>query len=174
MRRSAVSLLPLLLAGCVRIPSIYEPASDRKPMEIPNRHTLAASVRMNSPEAALYCLRDISPSLEAGTWRWTAQRPALRFVIGEATGQRLFFDLTVPKISLDLTGPVQIAFSVNRHLLDTVTYDNPGPKRFEKPVPPEWLSAWAENEVSAEIDKTIPAAGGARQGFILSAAGFVQ
>jgi hypothetical protein len=56
-----------------------------------------------------------------------------------------------------------------------VRYEGGGQKRFEKPVPAAWLRTDADILVAAEIDKVwIAPADGARLGFILSRAGFIE
>jgi hypothetical protein len=70
---------------------------------------------------------------------------------------------------------VAIAVSINGRLLGTVHCDRGGERRFEKAVPAEWLRAGAGNLAAVEIDKLwVSPSDGAKLGFILGRAGFVQ
>lgn len=132
-------------------------------------------VSMNGPVADAHIVRDIALGLEAGAWRWTGQRPELRFRLSSVEGLRFTMDFALPDVTFAQRGPVAISFFINGHLLDKVRYEGGGQKHFEKPVPAAWLRTDADTLVAAEIDKVwIAPADGARLGFILSRAGFIE
>jgi hypothetical protein len=171
----AAFLLALGLAGCVSIPDTYAPPMERRPVTGYGSNSFGAVVSMSDPSAPAHIVKDISPSLESGAWRWTLQRPELRFTVSRVKDVRFVMDFAVAKTTFDSTGPVTISFYVNGKLLDKVRYDEPGNKHFEKPVPPEWLATDRMNTVAAEIDKMyVSPQDGNQLGFILSRAGFIE
>ncbi len=178
MRRAsgpALAVLTLTLAGCVSIPDTYAPPMDRRPVTGYGDTSFGGVVSMSDASARAHIVKDISPQLQSGAWRWTLQRPELRFAVSHTKGVRLVMDFAVAKSTFDSTGPVTISFYVNDRLLDKVRYDQPGNKRFEKPVPPEWLATDRMNTIAAEIDKLyVSPLDGAKLGFILSRAGFAE
>ncbi len=129
---------------------------------------------MNDPSAKAYIVSDIAPGVESGAWRWTSQKPTLKFHLKDTQSLKLVMDLSIAEATLTQTGPVTISFLVNDRLLDRVTYSENGRRRFEKAVPAEWLRP-GDNLVSAEIDKVyVSRRDGARLGFILASAGFTR
>ncbi len=176
-RRSGLGLLvlALLLAGCVSIPDTYAPPMERRPVTGYDDSSFGGVVSMSDASALAHIVKDISPELESGAWRWTLQRPELRFIVSHTKGVKFVMDLAVAKSTFDSTGPVTISFYVNGRLLDKVRYDQPGDKHFEEPVPPEWLEVDRMNTMAAEIDKLyVSPLDGAKLGFILSRAGFAE
>ena len=60
-------------------------------------------------------------------------------------------------------------------LLDKIRYTTPGVKHFEKPVPPDWLSADADTTLGMSIDKLYVAPhDGVKFGVILQRIGLKQ
>ncbi len=167
--------MSLSLAACVSIPDTYAPPIERRPVTGYEANTIRSVVYMNDASAQAYILRDVSPTLEAGAWRWAFQRPELRFVLVRTEGVKLVMDFAIADATFKQTGPVTLSFFVNGQLLDKVRYDEPGNKHFEKPVPSEWLHAGEMNIMAAEIDKLyVSPQGGGKLGFILSRAGFIE
>ena len=170
-----ILVFALGLAGCVSIPDTYAPPMERRPVTGYASNSFGGVVSMSDPSAAAHIVKDISPTLESGAWRWTLQRPELRFAVSRAKDVKLVMDFAVPKSTFDSTGPVTISFYVNDKLLDKVRYDEPGNKHYEKPVPPEWLATDKMNTLAAEIDKLyVSPKDGMKLGFILSRAGFTE
>ncbi len=168
-------LLPVLLlvaASCSKAPDIYAPPIERRPIE-GAAPELEEFVQMRTPQAARHLVRDFLSAPAGQVYRWTNQQPALRFHLRRSAGRRLRFDFVIAGATFKETGPVTITFKVNGRLLDTVRYDAPGEKRFEKAVPADWLDA-GPAIVSAEIDKVwVSKTDGARLGVMLLGAGFV-
>jgi hypothetical protein len=131
---------------------------------------------MADPDADTHFVQDISPSLEAKTWRWTGKRPAIRMFPGTTQKLSYFMDFAIAPGTLAQTGPVTLSFFVNDHVLDQVRYAAPGRLRFEKPVPADWMDANEYTILTAEIDKLwIPAKRDAKPlGFILVSLGLEQ
>lgn len=77
--------------------------------------------------------------------------------------------------TMKVTGPLTFTYKVNGNPLDRVTYREPGPKLFEKPVDASWLRTGSETIVSIELDKTYVAEGDrSRLGFTWTPVGFVE
>lgn len=173
-QKHLAALCLLALAGCTKIPDTYAPPIQRK---TPEEASLGLKhfVAMSAPDASDYVVADVLPAVEAGGWRWTMQKPALRFRVPTTQNLRLMAEFTVPEITFQQTGPVSISFYVNDHLLETKRYDKFGGETFEKAVPADWISTEAPVIVRMEIDKMwVAPTDGVRRGFILNRIGFVQ
>jgi hypothetical protein len=167
--------LALCLTGCVDIPDTYAPPVERRPVTGAGPSLFGSIVSMNDPRAPQHIVKDISPSLESGSWRWTGKRPELRFVVSKASDVKLVVDFAIAKLTFDATGPVSLSFVVNDRLLEKVRYDTPGNKSFEKVVSAGWLYTERMNTIAVEIDRVyISPQDGAVLGFILRRAGFVE
>ncbi|MEZ5354074.1 MAG: hypothetical protein R2762_15660 [Bryobacteraceae bacterium] len=174
--KAALALAAALLAvSCVSQPDYYAPPEQRRPSLGPDTSRLKHYIRMNDPAAPDHILRDISETVEGDAWRWTRQRPMLRFVTPKTDGLRLVMDFAFNGETMKETGPVTIRFLVNGHLLDTVKYETEGAQRFEKAVPKEWLAEGEDAVVAAELDKVwVSPQDGNKLGVILSGAGFLD
>ncbi|HSR07918.1 MAG TPA: hypothetical protein VLM42_12260 [Bryobacteraceae bacterium] len=162
------------LCGCGNLPESYAPPPQRPVFEAPISGVRV--LNMADADAETHFVQDISPSLEANTWRWTGKRPAIRMFPGTTQKLNYAIDFAVPGATFTQTGPVTVSFFVNEHLLDRVHYAAPGRQRFEKPVPAEWMDANEYTVLTAEIDKVwIPAERKAKPlGFILVSLGLEQ
>ena len=170
-----VTALWLLITSCLRMDEWYAPPVPRKPMTGPVVSPVRHFVNMNDPHAEDYFVRDISDTLEGNAFRWTRQRPALRFVLQSTENLRFVMDFFLSPDNMKVTGPVTISYYINNHLLDRVRYEKPGVLHFEKPVNPEWLTAGTETLVVAELDKVyIAPADKAVLGMVLTRAGFLD
>lgn len=165
----------LCLAGCVSIPDDYAPPVQRNPIMGPEPSPVGHFVRMTDPNAEAYFLRDVAKTTEAGSWRWVYQRPELVFRLSTTRHLRFAMDFAIPEMTFKQRGPVTISVFINNRLLEKLRYEKGGQFHFEKPVPGDWLRTDANTYVSMEIDKPwVAPEDGARLGFILSSAGFVQ
>jgi len=124
-------------------------------------------------DAEAHFVQDIDETLQAGTWRWTGKRPTIRLRPGSNQALAYSIDFAIAGSTLAQTGPVTLSFFVNDHLLDRVRYVTPDRRRFEKPIPAEWLAPGKSATLAAEIDKlwNPPQPGGKPLGFILIALG---
>ena len=170
MRALAISLL--LLTGCVKQDETYAPPYQRRPMAGPDTSRLKHFIAMNDPDAPAHLVRDVNERLESGLWRWTGQRPLLRFVLPpQARKLKFVMDFSIPGDVLKQTGPLTVTYFINTHRIDQVTYTVPGEQHYEKAVDPAWL-AEPDNVVSAELSKVFVGEDGARLGLALVRAGF--
>jgi hypothetical protein len=165
----------LTLSGCVNIPDSYAPPIQRKPLTAPQPGGLSHIINMNDPNVLAHIVRDISPNLEGGVFRWAYRRPEMRFALTSTTHLKFVMDFALPAANFEQTGPVTISFYVNDHLLDRVRYDTPGRKTFEKEVPAEWLRTDALTLVATEIDKMyVSPQDGTKLGFPIIRVGFIE
>lgn len=169
-------LATVLLCGCgAPAPDGYAPPMQRRLPPGPEPRPVGAIVSMSEQDADAHIVRDVSPAAEGANWRWTFERPELRFWLEEAQRQKLVMDFVIAENTFKDTGPVTVTFFVNGRALGRQSCPKPGPYHFEKAVPAAWLRTDDFTLVAAEADRlwTSPA-DGARLGFILSRAGFVR
>lgn len=119
----------------------------RKPLTGPEPSPIAHFADMADANADAHIVRDISRATESKTWRWTGQKPELRFLLTTTENLKFSMDFAVPEITFAQRGPVSISIFVNDRLLDTVRCEKGGERHFEKPVPPEWLRTHLPNLV---------------------------
>jgi hypothetical protein len=171
---SLCGALCAILSGCGNVVESYAPPPQRPVFEAPISGVRV--LNMADTDAETHFVQDISPSLEANTWRWTGKRPAIRMFPGTTQNLSYLMDFAIPGATFTQTGPVTLSFFVNDHLLDEVHYPAPGRQRFEKAVPAEWLDANGYVILNAEIDKLwIPEKRDAKPlGFILVSLGLEQ
>jgi hypothetical protein len=117
---------------------------------------------------------DIMRGPQTQPWRWTMQRPAIKVRLKSARNFRYHIDLALPEATFKETGPVTITFLVNGERLDSVRYDTPGQKSFEKAIPDGMLKEMSDNILSAEIDKVWISPDKTPLGFIVSRFGLLQ
>lgn len=169
-RCSAACLL--ILAGCVAQPDRYAPPMQRKAILGPEKSHLKHFIAMNDPYAEEHFIRDVRP-LEAGYYRWTGQKPTLQFVLSSTRDLKFKADFSISSETFRQTGPFHIEYYVNGRLLEKVLYDSPGEKRYEKPVPAEWLVKGGDTVVAIELEKVYVAeADKVQLGVTLVRAGF--
>jgi len=131
-------------------------------------------LQMDQPDLAPHIVKDIHERYDA-PWRWTDREPTLNVLALVIDNLKLSVDFAIYEPGFAQTGPLNLEFVVNGNTLDKVRYDSPGMKHFEKPVPPEWISAVVESSIAIKVDKLYVApADGAKFGIILASAGFVQ
>ena len=160
-----------LLCGCGNLPEPYAPPAQRPFFEAPPE--AARILNMGDADAESHFVQGISAELEGNTWRWTGKRPTIRLRPNSNRSLAYSIDFAIAGSTFQQTGPVTLSFFVNDHLLDRVHYATPGRRRFEKPVPAEWLVSGEEATLAAEVDKvwTPPQRGAAPLGFILVSLG---
>lgn len=166
--RVGPSLMVLLLTSCVKAPDSY-PVPEQ---HLPFRSSDTEFVGAGDPFAQKFFVRDIVPS-DGGSWRWTAAEPELRFVLRSNQNRKLVFEFVINERTFKDTGPVTITFFVNKRLIGRETYESPGDKRFEKPVPAEWIRPNEETRVLARIENPWHTPQG-DLGILLKRVGFVR
>jgi hypothetical protein len=173
MRAVYFVTLALGLAGCQTMPESFAPPIQRRPLEEFRPYRATRVVNMIDSDAPSHFVTDITPAL-AGNWRWALKRPTVWLRPRSNQNVRYSIDFTLPGITFKDTGPVTMSFYVGDHLLEKIRYVEPGQKKYEKPVPPEWIVPGEPVNISAEIDKmwTSPT-DGATFGFILTSIGLL-
>ena len=166
-------MLLLALCACERGPIYYPPPEQRKPVEgaIPEAYSMM--LEMDHPDVSQYIVKDVYNSSDS-PWRWTLQEPTFKLLAWSTAHVKLNADIALWPEAFKQTGPLELSFFVNGHLLDKVSYTTPGPKHFEKPVPPDWLATEVESTISFKVDKLYMApADGWKYGVILTRIGLV-
>ena len=108
-----------------------------------------------------------------GGWSWTGKRPAVKVHLRGGLPVYYAMEFSIADATFKQTGPVAVTFFVNDHPLETVRYNAPGPQRFEKTVPAEWVVV--DNVVGAEVDKVWTSPDdGAMLGLILMSIGLIE
>ena len=133
-----------------------------------------AMVSMNDPAINDYIVKDVSDSLEGGSWRWGYERPELRFQLKQAAGQKLEAHFSVADATFKTTGPVTVNFFVNNKNVGTMKIAKSGDQVFSKAVPADLLST---TDLTAVAIETKPfwtsASDGRHLTVILTQVGFV-
>lgn len=174
MRHFPVPIFLLLFVACSRTPDIYQPPIQRKPITGPDAH-LSQFVNMNDPAADAFIVRDISRTTEAGAWRWAYRHPRLRFYLRGIDKLHFVMDARLAENTFRDTGPVTLTIQINGHDLDTIRFEKPEDRHFDKLVPPSFLHPHSENFVSLETDKQwVSKDDGAVLSFVLTRAGFIK
>jgi hypothetical protein len=173
--RNLLSLLLLtILTSCQRAPDSYPPPIQRKPLDDGTGPAVGVIVNMNDTDATTHFVRDISPGLEGGRWRWTYERPELNIYIASTTGLKLLWEFSIASVTFEKTGPITVSFFINNKLLAKMACQKSGDFKFERPVPPEYLRANSRNLVSAQADKLwVSPTDGVKLGFTLTRVGFL-
>jgi hypothetical protein len=129
---------------------------------------------MSHPSAPSAILKDISGTVEAGTWRWTGEYPSLKVKIPDVQGWRLLVRYAVSDATFKDTGPVKITYAVNGKDLHTEVIKSPGDRVLNQPVPPALLKQ-GENIISIHVhDPWTSPSDGVKLGVILTGAGLVR
>jgi hypothetical protein len=173
--RVVIALAFLLLAGCVRAPESYPPPIQRKSLPDLEESAPGMLANMSDANAGAHFVRDISPGLEGGRWRWTNQRPELKFFIESINGLKLVWDFSIAEVTFKETGPVTVSFYVNGKAVGQVPCPKAGDYKFEQPVRPDLLRANEYNTIAAEADKLwVSHTDGVKLGFTMTRAGFLR
>lgn len=171
---AAPAAIFLWLLACHRAPDLFTPSIERTPLTGAEPGRLRAFVAMSDPDAEIHLVGGVSRKLEAGAWRWASERAELQFAVTEARRFRFIVDLAIAEATFAHTGPVTLSVFVEGKPLGALRCESPGPRRFERPVPQEWLPAGRPVRVTVEVDKAYVDPGdGRRFGFILQRAGFL-
>jgi hypothetical protein len=131
-------------------------------------------VRMDDPMIREYLVKDVGDSL-FGSWRWTGDRPELRFDLTKTENLALEVDFSVAGATLKDTGPVTLSFLVNDQSVGTMRIAREGDYKFWRPVSGRRLDANGTNRIAVSVNPVwVAPRDGKHLGFILSAAGFVS
>jgi hypothetical protein len=161
----------VVCAGCSKQP-VYAPPAQLAYIAPRPDDPSATVIEMNDPEADDHFVADIAP--HAGAWRWTYDRPTLRYWLKRDREWRTMVRFIVADATFKDTGPVTVKFFVNDRLAGTQVCAKAGEYRFEKPVPADWLSADGKNTLAFEPHPVwVSPQDGQHLGVILLEAGFV-
>jgi hypothetical protein len=127
---------------------------------------------MGDPAANTHIVKDISPTVEGGAWRWTLQRPELRFYLAKAEHLTFVADFALVAEPLAATGPLTLSVLVNGKALGKQRFATAGPQKLALPVPPEMIKQDAVNQVAIELDKVWKSPSRGPLGIVLVSAGF--
>jgi hypothetical protein len=168
-------LLLLLCTACQSTPDVFTPPYPREPLNALGAAHIGQFVQMNDVHVDAYIVRDISPNLQSGAWRWGFKAPELRFRLGKVAGLKLKVEYDIPQSTLMHTGPVTLAIYANTSLVKEEVVSQADRRQVAIPVSASLLFADSVNTISIEPDKTwrSPTDGG-EYGVILFAAGFVK
>ena len=167
--------LLLLCTACQSTPDVFTPPYPREPLNGMGAAHLGQFVQMSDAHVGGYIVRDISPNLQSGAWRWGFKAPEMRFRLGKVDGLKVKVEYDIPESTLKNTGPVTLAIYANTSLVKKEVVNDAGRRQVEIPVAASLLFPNSVNTVSIEPDKTLrsPTDGG-EYGVILFAAGFVR
>jgi hypothetical protein len=172
--RFAPLAVVLALAGCQRSTDVaFTPPAQHAPTKLaePSGKNFIA---MRDPDVSDYIVRDVSDSLEGGGWRWTFDRPELRYRLTNTENLRLEVDFAIAGATLKDTGPVTVSFFVNGRPLGSMKCGKAADYKFTKAVPAQWLKPGDGTLVAAEARPLWNAPDGKHLGFILTQEGFVR
>ena len=163
----------VFVTGCVPMQDSYGVPPQHAALTAPEPMAERGIVSAADPRASTFFVNDVK-ALE-GHWCWTGQKPELRFRLADVSIRRAVVNFTIHEITFKDTGPLRMNFLVNGRLLETVRYDTPGEKIFEKPVPRGWLQPDSDNMLSFVIENPwIASSDGVKLGVLLQRAGFVN
>jgi hypothetical protein len=173
LTRIAVVIVPLLLGSCDRLPETYPPPEQRQ-LQALAPDPSAMMVDMSDPDSSQHLVKDVYDA-PGSPWRWTAGHPTVKILVYAIENVKLSTDFAIWDEGFKQTGPIELSFLVNGHLLGKEKYVSPGYKHFEKAVPADWLSADTESTITVDVDKLYVAPqDGVKFGFILTRIGFVR
>lgn len=130
---------------------------------------------MGDPNANAYFVKDISGGKDTGGWRWTFDRPELRFTIKNPQGVHAVADFSIAGDTIKATGPVTVSFFVNDKLIAKEKYSKAGDYHFDHEVPAGLLTADKSATFAMEPRPIFVSKGdGQHLGLILVRAGFVS
>lgn len=162
-----------MLTACQRFPESYPPPAQWHSTEELPSEPGSMMVEMDSDEVGRHIVKDVHDSKDE-SWRWTGANPTVKTLVTRSTDLKFVSDFSLWDESFRKTGPLELSFFLNDHLLEKVRYTTPGAQHFEKPVPPNWVSVNAQAILSIHVDKPYVAGDGVTFGIILSRIGLTQ
>ena len=168
--RILAALTLVVLCGCHGDVAVSPPEEPRSRLD---PSALGPFVRMSQLNAERHFVSGIY-QLEENAWRWCAGKAELRLRLGELENLKFSMKHAVPvQVMSRAGGPVTMQIRINGKKWEEMRYDKDGIYEIDKPAPVGLLRPNAENTLTIEIDKPLPAeAGKPEMGFILVHAGF--
>lgn len=168
-------LAMLLLSSCTPVPQWYSIPTQRTGRPETEPVGLGSFMTFGDRQASEYVVADVLAGSGTEVWRWTNQRPTLKFVVLETGSWAFQTVFALPEVTWKQTGPVTLRVFVNEQLIATAANLPTGRHELRWPVPAGLLKANVETIVRLEVDKVFIAEGDqARLGMILESAGFVK
>ena len=111
--------------------------------------------------------------MEDNAWRWCGGKAALRVRLGGVESLKFSMKHAVQVQVIARAKTVRMRILINGKPWEEMVYEKDGIYEIEKPAPVKWLLPNAENVITIEVDKPLPAQGDTPEmGFILVHAGF--
>ncbi|MCC6390397.1 MAG: hypothetical protein IT167_07325 [Bryobacterales bacterium] len=175
-RRLFIAAAALLcLSACTPEPEWYAPPMQRAAPQNAEPRAVGSVIAMDSPLADSHIVSGVLRGEPLSQWRWTNQRPELRFFLTETKGLKFFMDFVLAEATFKFTGPVTVRFSIDGKALGSAHYSKPGDQHYETEVPESLLKTSEPVTVAAEVDKVyVSPQDGVKLGFLLVRAGFEQ
>lgn len=165
----------LLQLACGSYPESYPVPPQRARLEGPEAPAAGQFVRMDDSNADAYIVKDIGRTPEGTGWRWTFQRPELRFYLNSKENLKFVMDFHISPATFAQTGPVTLSVLIGGESLISKRCNQPGAYHLEAPVHGLNIKINEPVNVVAQLDKLfVSPADGARLGYILQNAGFVS
>jgi hypothetical protein len=171
-RITPIVLCLVALSGCSSSSDSTAPLAQRgAPVVSPDKPVIT----MTDPNAKAYFVKDVSDGADAGGWRWTFDRPELRFFLKRTEGMHAVADFSIADATFKSTGPVTVIFTVNGKVIAKEKYSKAGSYHFDQVVPANIIQADKPTTFALEpkpiwVSKT----DGQHLGLILVRAGFVS
>jgi hypothetical protein len=131
-------------------------------------------LEMGDPDVLEYIVQDVSDSPGANTWRWTFDRPELRFLLSPGKRYKFEADFSVAAETLKDTGPVTISFLINGRKLGSMRYLESGSYQFIEPISQGWIKPDGDTTVALIVQPLWTGPDGKHLGLILSKVGFLN
>ena len=165
----------VLLSGCTPVPQWYSIPNQRTARPETEPAGIGSFMTFGEKQAPEHIVSDVVAGSGTEVWRWTNQKPTLKFVVMEANRWTFQIAFALPEATWTQTGPVTLRVYVNDQLIATAANLPSGRHELRWPVPAGLLKANVETIVRMELDKVfIAEADQARLGMILENAGFVK
>jgi hypothetical protein len=134
---------------------------------------LGEAVTVGRAGAAKYMVKGVLVGPPGQTGYWTLDQPELRFRLLSTEHHWFMERFWLPRETLQQTGPLQVDFFVNGHLLDHALFAKDGDVLYQHDVPESWLNTDGFTTVRMFIHNPYVAPrDGARLGVVLTAASF--
>ena len=161
--------LAVLLCGCHGDVAVSPPEQQRTQFDAT---ALGPFVRMNQTNAERYFVSGVY-QLEDNAWRWCGGKAVVRLRLGTVEGLKFLMKHAVPIQVIERAKTVRMRILINGKLWEQMVYEKDGIYDIEKPAPMKFLQPNAENVITIEVDRPLPAQGDRPEmGFILVHVGF--
>lgn len=170
--RLIIAAALLALCGCHTPPDWYPLPLQRNAGKAATT-PVATVVSMESLRAEHHIVGGIVTTEAGASWRWTTERPVLRFQLNDNHDLRFVADFVVAEATFKQTGPVTLRFLIDGKEFARQRYDQPGEKHFEAKLDPALLPVEKSFQVAIDIQPFfLSPIDGAKLGILLIRMGF--